>query len=172
MSPLERRRRDLRLWRLVLGLALAPAPAGGLVLAAEGAIRRPPLVHFLWEARVVFESSVLWSLIAGFAYLAAVTLWRRRISRAECLALGAVSAVLFPPAVLAYRHFAPPALLALLALKPHTDPFSAEFPDWRDLADWVALALCASFGFLGGWIFWGVGIRPAPLPPPEISAFD
>lgn len=170
MIEAERHWSDLRLWRLVVALVLAPLPAA--VAMQVLALTEKPLTldHFLWEVRVTLESSVLWSVIAGLTYLFAVTFWRKRLRRTECLVWGVVAGVLFPYAVLAYRHLASTMFLELLALKPHTDPFPGELPDLTDLAEDLWIALCAAFGLLAGWILWGVGAQPAPMPTTDIDA--
>lgn len=172
MSGFQRRWADLKLWRLGLGLVMAPLPVTVLLVMSTAAIENPEPVRLLWYARVAFESTIAWSLIVGFGYLLTVTLANKWISRAECLALGAAAALLYPAAVILFRHFAPRLMLDLLAFTPHTDPLSGEVPDWADPLNYAKAALAVAFGLLGGWIFWGFGVRPAPRLRADPAVFE
>jgi len=120
-------------------------------------------------AQVLFETTMSWLIITAGVYGLAFTSWRRRIGRGECLVSGAVGGALFPFAVIAFRHFGPLAILDLLAIPPHTNALPVGPLDWTDATDYFAVAICLAFGVLGGWIFWGIGVRPAPFQPADAA---
>jgi hypothetical protein len=172
MTVLHRRWADLRLWRLCLGLAAAPLPIAFVILVGVSTIEQPTLERLLWYARVIVECTVIWSLVAGLAYFIVVTRQRMKLARAECLALGAVTGGLFPDVIMSFRHFAPLAVLGLMDLHPHTRPLLPELFDWTSPSDFIMTSVFAVAGAFSGWILWGVAVRPAPLPPPDIAAFN
>src|SRR3569623_612265 len=88
---LERRWADLKLWRLCLGMLVAPIPAIVVFLALCATIQRTAVERLVWYGRVMFESAIAWSVLLALTYLLAMTSWRRKITRRECLLLGGVT---------------------------------------------------------------------------------
>jgi hypothetical protein len=172
VTILHRRWADLRLWRLALGLACAPLPGMVAILVAGIGVDGLSPERTLWYGRVAAETTLLWWILIGLIYLVAVTCWRRRIARSECLWLGTLSGPFFIVAIFLLRHFAPLAILRLLDLRPHMTSLAVELPNLAEPDAYVIAIICGFIGLLGGWIFWGIGIRPAPLPPPDAAIFE
>jgi hypothetical protein len=117
-----RRWADIKLWRVCVGLVVAPLPFVVLIVVGAATIEQAPLQRVLWYGRIGSECAVGWSVMAGLVYLLSVVPWRRKITRVECLVLGAVTGTSLPSVVLTLRHFAAGPLLDHLALKPHNEP--------------------------------------------------
>jgi hypothetical protein len=97
-----------------------------------------------------------WTLMVGLASVFGIFRRRSRVSRLGCLFLGGVVAFTFPVAafIAANMLIAPSDLSAIGAT--------------------AMIGLFAiPFGVLGGWMFWRIAIRPAPLPSPVVAqVFD
>jgi hypothetical protein len=92
----------------------------------------------------------IWTLAFGGFYLTTSPRRSGTITRANCIFVGGLSAILFPPvtvAILAAIHGSPALDLATMFL-----PFSILFG-----------LSTTPLGVLGGWIFWLIGVRPARL---------
>ena len=168
VSPHQRAWTDLKVRRLGLGLVLAPLiPFAAMTLIGE-AITQGLLLNDVGKIVLVLASVTLaWSLIAGATYLLTVVRWRRRTGRAECLLLGTGSAATLPTAVATGIAVMPEWLNRQLDIGP-VGPFVAMIPDCL-----VIGLFLSPFGLLGGWILWRIGVRPAPLPVPDVTAvFD
>ena len=146
------------------GLAVAPIPVVLLMLGGAAGLEQPAPERLIWYARIAFECSVGWSLIAGLGFFLAATPWRTRIGRTECLILGGVTGVSLPYVVITLRHFAPQAILVVLALKPHTNPLIPTLFDWTSAAGLRHSRLIPGLGLprrMGA-----LGYRRAPRPDP------
>jgi hypothetical protein len=150
-NPLRRSWRDLDFRRLTLGLAAAPIPSipiGYVVVSSARGMHLvvPDLASELLSLAFVALSAEIWTLSFGAIYL--VTSPRRSgaITRANCLFLGGLGAVIYPPMVAGLTvAFTDTMVLAILALP---------------IAILAGLSILP-FGVLGGWIFWRIGVRPA-----------
>jgi len=145
-TPLHRRWRDLRAWRLNLGLCLGPIAMGFLysVLAAFAG-----LDDLLSVVLGVFILSVGLALVGGWLYLLVVVRSRRRIARIECLLLGVVLTVLLPLA----------AFLAVIADEQQS--LGELFSSTELLVIVVGGLILISLGLFSGWLFWRFGVRPS-----------
>jgi hypothetical protein len=150
---LRRSWQDLETWRLGIALAVAPILPillGG-VLSAFNAGRfavgpwAPPLPFIVMAA-----AAELWSALFGIFYLMTSPRRSGAMTRGNCLFVGGLAAVLFPPAL----------ILLLLAAMDATSLTLATMA----LAFSTLLGLFLTpLGVLGGWIFWLIGVQPAKL---------
>ena len=168
-SPADSDRRQ-RLWqdldklRLAIGLAAAPVlpVVIGLGLNILSHVPAPGrqdtpsvLTSFVWMTGTV----EIWSIAFGVFYL--ITSPRRSglITRANCIFIGGLAAVLFPAVFTVF----------LAALVIVVNPNVAHFPlvmlPWKLM---VGLFL-TPLGMLGGWIFWRIGVAPAKPPLGQIN---
>jgi hypothetical protein len=105
---------------------------------------------------------VVYSMLAGWAYLLLIPRRRGIISRVECLLLGAVMPLLGPP------------LLALpwiiISSPPHAkidivienSLYTMRMQPGLTAAYWVALSLFfLPLGLFCGWLLWRIGVKPA-----------
>jgi hypothetical protein len=168
VNPHQRSWADLKIWRLGLGLVLAPLVPYAAMAVVGQYVSNGILFDDLWRAVLVLAGiAVAWSLIAGPAYLLTVVRGRRRTGRTECLLLGTGIAASLPTAAIASVALMPEWLYRKLDLGP-LDPLS----QLVSICLVVGLIL-APFGLIGGWILWRVAVRPAPLPVPDVTAvFD
>ena len=141
---------DLDPRRLAIGLAVAPVfPAAigyGLVpLEPDEFFTGGATFSFAWVA----GSAVLWSLAFGTFFL--VTSPRRSgsITRAQCIFLGGLAAILFPSAFMVFA--------AVITAEPATLAMAIAFSPISLLLGLFLTPL----GVFGGWVFWLVGVRPA-----------
>jgi hypothetical protein len=158
LRPTDRRWRDVGRWRWAFGLAVAP-----LVPIALVSLLLTPLIGIFAPVvgGAIAVAASTWSLLFGFGYLYTVARIRRRIGRAECILLGVFIAATLPLV----------AVAAVLAFEPRKifGPVSAD--GMPMVIAWSLLF--APFGGLGGWVFWRIGVRPAPPPVADpASVFD
>ncbi len=159
--------RDLSKWKLWLALVAAPLPPlilGELLLTVLfGAGELGMMAGILAAAEI-------WSMLLGMIYL---VLARRRgyVRRLDCLLLGVVLAASLPAAALAISTAAD-----WISGTPDIDAgFAGDSyhgPSDGGLALLLGVLL-VPFGMLGGWVFWRVGVRPAPMRTVDIATiFD
>jgi|SRR6185369_12064989 len=174
-SPKHRRWRDLKIWRLAIGLAIAPAlPILGVDMcaAALGALDGMLQLPFLWFLLIVLGSTGAWSLIAGFMYVLVIVRRRGILGRNECLLLGVGAAFLLP-----FALFAADALI--------DNRWSEGWRRWQILdpqinvlSETIGFAIqiglfLALFGLPAGWAFWRIGVYPAKFSGAELAkVFD
>jgi hypothetical protein len=144
-SLYQRAWRDVETWRLAAGLIAAPLLPillGGLLRAfAWTGLWDAPL-HFLWMA----AATEIWSIAFGVFYLMTAPRRSGWINRANCLFVGSLAAVLWPPAF-SLLFIAVTGMTSLVAMAL---PFSV-----------LAGLFLTPLGGLGGWLFWLIGVRPA-----------
>jgi uncharacterized membrane protein len=144
----ERRGADLRLGRVLLGLAVAPLLGAalmtlGIYLASffDGSVRWKDLA-------LAMLAPIVWSVFCGLAYLQTIARLRERIAQQDCLLLGSASSLLLPFII---------DLAGTLLLRGH---FATV--DWAHLKIYACAGLFSvPFGLFGGWVFWRLGVRPA-----------
>ena len=111
---------------------------------------------------------VPWSLIGGWIYFLAIVRPRRKIARRECLLLGVVLGELMPFPMVSL-------IFAVDDRKGLTEVFgdpALGAPYFIGIFSGSEILLSLT-GLLGGWLFWRFGVRPAPVPQPDVSAvFD
>jgi hypothetical protein len=177
----QRRWSDLQMGRLAVGLVAAPLPPivlGCLLLwlvdsgdpFTDDGTFIPAGERFFNVLRVgaiVEAAAGPWSIIAG---LAALVLRSRRsglVGRVDCFLLGILLAFSIPVV----------CWLCSLAVDAVVVQWGSGLPyfnfghlgtDGLGIAALVGLPL-TPFGFLGGWIFWRLVIRPAVAPVPDVS---
>ena len=160
LTPQHRRWRDLSAGRLSLGLCLAPLSVPitfVLFNATEGETFEDMLIPGV--AILVFV--VGWALMFGWVYLLAVVKPRGRIARIECLLLGIAMNDLLP------------IVLALASILAEPDGAAALASPEVGGALLGGVLVLSLLGLLGGWLFWRLGVRPAPVPAPDVMAvFD
>jgi hypothetical protein len=149
--------RDLSKWKLWLALVLAPVPPVALgellltVMFGEGG---------LGMMAGILAAAEIWSMLIGMAYL---VLARRRgfVRRIDCLLLGAFLAFSLPAVAMAGGG----AVDWILGTPDVEAGFIGDSdPGPSDGAFAVILGvLSVPFGMLGGWAFWRIGVRPAPM---------
>jgi uncharacterized membrane protein len=158
----QRRWPDLRGGRLCLGLVLGPVATAAIVVAIGSFDEDTAEREILLGGAGIVIVGIAWSLIAGWIYLLAVTRWRGRITRAECLLLG-----------IAISIFLPIAFLLLVYGVSGSDGIAGMFSGLDGPEGLIAIVLLTLTGWLGGWLFWRVGVRPAPAPAPDLApVFD
>ena len=166
----HRRWRDLTKRRLLLGLAVAPVPSlllGFLLIMMLG-------MGFVPAAAFggILAAAETWSLIGGAIILLIIARWRGVLRRGDCFLLGIALAASLPfAAEYASRAFdwisgAPDTSAETLAIDDFEGP--------TDMAFAIILSiLLLPFGWLGGWVFWRVGVRPAaPKTVDDAAVFD
>jgi hypothetical protein len=147
----QRRFVDLRMWRILPALIVAPMLGAALmawglcvmneVFAEDGDRMSTSTVAML------FFSPSLWSVISGLAYLWTITRTRGTIARVECFLLGCWSGFLAPMCI----GIGDRLLRGL-----------ASDMDWLEIGFFSLAGLIAlPFGLLGGWLFWHLAIRPS-----------
>lgn len=146
----QRAWQNLTTRRLALGLIAAPVPSvilGGVMNAFAWTDLWNPVVPFLWAV----VAAEIWSIAFGIFYLLTASRPSGTITCANCIFIGGLAAILFPPMLtLLYAGIVGAALVALAVM---TLPFSI-----------LAGMFLTPLGVLGGWVFWLVGVRPAQLP--------
>jgi len=151
---LERRWRDLRTGRMIAALVLAPGISFILLMViitlAFGLPSDPSLnVMHVGSAALTFE---LWYLAVGFAYLFVICRRRGYVRRRDCLFLGMLGFCLFPQLEVIFGG-----------------SLSGNLIDPQEGIGGILSAVVGGaldflpFGLLSGWIFWRLGVRPAPL---------
>lgn len=155
---------ELKLSRIVLGLAVAPIVplilSVPLILLARKGMNPPTLVVGIGVAVICLLVVELWSIGSGLAWLYTIARARGRLGRQGCLVLGSVCSFLFLVIVL----------------------FSGAMMFERDPRDFMihtfglmvlVLAVPALLGgLLGGWIFWRVSVRPISQTAALAPVFD
>ncbi|MDQ7248274.1 hypothetical protein [Dongia sedimenti] len=162
LKPTQRRWRDLRFNRLVIGLVCASAVNAALLNGALFALfhltgPQGEPAHFRTYACYAIVPTT-WLVLCGLIYVYSVSRLRGQIGRIECLFIGCASTFMLLPAVfLAVSFFGSRELLTMEAftLLPQYFPFGlATLP----------------FGLFSGWAFWRLGVRPAMAPTAELAA--
>jgi hypothetical protein len=166
LLPTQRNWRDLRNWRLCLGLCLGPIVLAALILILFLTDAESTASDFIWIVGLLLLA-IAWSQITGWIYLLALVRPRGRIARQGCLLLGLTSIALIPPiavffAVLPGSQAEPGNFLEDLNQKPGAT-----------LATLVVTEIaCALFGLLSGWLFWRFGARPAAMTPAPSASYQ
>jgi hypothetical protein len=160
LRPSQRRRSDLGLLRISFALAVAPLGPIALVGVPVAAILG---TFALIVAGIIAIAATIWSLLFGLLYLNTVARVRGVVGRAECILLGACTAFLLPAATLA-AGYAWDALHDAFLFSPWTR--------WGNGLSTVVVfgGVFLPFGALGGWIFWGIGVKPAAVPTTDFAA--
>jgi hypothetical protein len=150
---------DLEKWRLAIGLTLAPALAtmlGHGLAMLVGVDLSSYIAGMPWSLGLILTLAFaeVWSLAFGAFYLATAPRRSGTITRANCIFVGALSAILFPPVTVAilFAIFGSPAPATIIL------PFSILF----------GLSI-TPLGVFGGWVFWAIGVRPAK---PQLDQLD
>ena len=169
-NPHQRAWVDLRLWRLSLGLLLAPiAPVGLGTLLLQVLDLGTVVGGFMVVSGSVLAASEVWSLIVGTLCLLIFVRRRGVIRRADCFLLGAFLAFTLSLAAYNLGTIIDWATGAPAPEIPdeHMTPFeSTVFAVFAGL-------LLIPFGTFGGWVFWRVGVRPARPKVSDVTAvFD
>jgi magnesium-transporting ATPase (P-type) len=168
LTPRHRRWRDLRVGRILLGLAIAPVIVTVLLTLAwifDGEMAGEEIIGA--TIVVLILTTVYWQM-GGWGYLLAVTRPRRRIMRLECLLISLVLTDLLLPLLLMF-------VFAIEGKQGLINMFGGR--ELSALLIIVVLAaaaiLFAPVGLLNGWLFWRIGVRPAAMPEPDVGAvFD
>lgn len=160
----KRRRVDLRPWRILLGLVVAPMLGAAImawaVSALDGMLADEERQMDWGNVAMLFFSPSLWSLAAGLLYLQTITRARNTIARYECLLLGCASGFLAPMVL---------AVGGDLLVRARVPDLSGSAIGFLSMGGLIALP----FGLFGGWVFWRLGVRPATVPPADYAAvFD
>jgi len=100
-----------------------------------------------------------WSLLGGWTYLLAVVRSRGKIGRGECLVLG-----------IGLMDMLPLALLALVGALSGRQAMEEMYGSPGSSVIATTALMLSVIGLLAGWLFWRVGVRPAPVPEPDVSA--
>jgi hypothetical protein len=161
-SSLTRAWKNLSWWRLFLAAVVAPLPALYIGFAAVGLAfsdRNLVSVYRLSVDTVPF----VWGFALGFPllYLNLISRWRGRVSGIECIVMGSAAALL-----LALMFFIASVEFRLLGPLPYMFFFPGVVMAARDGWFWGGAtlgAILAPAGALSGWIFWRLGIAPAPI---------
>ncbi len=168
LTPRHRRWRDLHGGRLTLGLSLGPIVMTALlalIWIVDGSMTTAEMIR-AGIATLIFV--LVWCLVCGWIYLLLVVRRRRRIGRFECLLLGVIIADLFPLALAALMFGIEGwGGIAAMVSNPGADA------SYAAIIFLAVEVLFTAMGVLSGWLFWRLGVRPAPLPHPDVSAvFD
>jgi hypothetical protein len=157
-AALLRRQRywpDLRRGRLCIGLALGPMVTAALLAGFASLDKATPETEAILGSAVLLVLGIGWSLFAGWAYLLVITRRRGRITRRECLLLGIAISLLLPMVFLMLFT----ATLGIAETERVLT--SSDAPVAAAIGILVTLALS---GWLGGWLFWRIGVRPGRIP--------
>lgn len=148
--------------RLIVAAAVSPLPSLYIGFAAVA------LAYTDRNLVAVYQFSVdtipfVWcfALIFQLLYLNLISRLRRRVGAIECVVMGGVAAFL-----LALAFFATSVAFRLLGPMPYMFFFPGIV--MKHFYAWIAGgsilgAILAPAGALSGWIFWRIGIAPAPL---------
>jgi len=171
----EQQRPGLRAWRdlskirLLIGLAFAPVPPfvlGALIMTMLGASL------FLTSLWPILAAAEIWSMLGGMIFLLMSRL-RGFVRRAHCLLLGAFLAASLPSAAMVTSKAIDRMFSATAGQEQSAEDFEFERnflgPSDGEVVFYLGLILIP-FGTLGGWVFWRVGVRPAPMPAPDVAA--
>lgn len=152
---------SLRWKRLIAAAVLAPLPALYIGFAAFALAYSDRNVHAV--LRYVMETSAyIWafSLLFTFIYLNLIARFRGRIGMVECIAVGTVAVFL-----LTLGFFISTDVLELFGPLPYAIFFPGVVlgvrQDWQ-LGVAILGSVLAPTGALSGWIFWRIGVAPAP----------
>jgi hypothetical protein len=156
LRPSQRRWQDLRTWRLCLGLCFGPIVLSALLFGMALTDAEATTKDFLWIP-VALAMGIVWSQIGGWIYLLAVARPRGRIARGECQLLGVGLIDLIPVLALFFAF-----IMNVLGASFLGDLKERPWLTAAVLA--VTEIVCSLIGLLGGWLFWRVGVRPAPAP--------
>nr|WP_298681979.1 hypothetical protein [uncultured Dongia sp.] len=100
-------------------------------------------------AAVIYIPSLVWSLVAGAAYMLFVVRRRGRISSPECLLIGAIVAFALPSVLL--------AIIGLNeSLSGRTGGFGSGWISSQILSALGGGLLLIPSGIFGGWVFWWI----------------
>jgi len=171
-----RERRSLGTRRVLVSLCLLPLLPAVLITAilnfyAHYSYSDLWLKEIWWQLTgwVVLPAWVL-AICCGMALVTAAPS-KGRISRFGCLVLGGAVAFLLPLA------FALTGAL-LGAFVPAVMIFNRDLFQQVPVLEnavvlYIAGAFVLPFGLPGGWLFWRFGVRPAPIPAPDVTGvFD
>lgn len=96
---------------------------------------------------------VIWQMLGGWAYLLLVVRTRGKIGRSECLLLGIALMLVLPIVIF--------LVISADSGSPGLAEATAGFtPPWILISVGIFLIL----GLISGWVFWGIGVRPAKTP--------
>jgi len=152
LGPNERRWRDLRGWRLSLGLALGPIACTALILVIEmfEAVSGDGIIAIML-GMLIFGGG--WHLLGGWIYLLLVLRRRGKTGLAECLLLGVGLMVTLPGFVFL-------VILGLAGEAGVAEAFAGFNGPWILLS----LSMFTVFGLVSGGVLWRFGVRPAKTP--------
>ena len=174
-SPKYRRWRDLKIWRLAVGLAIAPAVPilsflGCVALFSGFSILQIPEIYA--SVTYLIGATSVWAIFVGLCYSLTIARWRGVLGRSECLLLGVGAAFLLPFAVIAVDTII-------------DNQWAGDWRNWKifhpqlsALSETIGIAIkfglfLALFGLPAGWAFWRIGVYPAKLPGSElVNVFD
>jgi hypothetical protein len=153
LGPNERRWRDLRGWRLSLGLALGSVTCTVLIFIIEmfdAGVSGDDIIAMMLGMLILGGG---WQLLGGWAYLLLVPRQRGKTGLAECLLLGVGLMVTLP-------GFISLVILGLAGRAGVAEAFSGFSGPWILLS----LSVFTVFGLVCGWMLWRVGVKPAQAP--------
>ncbi len=159
--------RDLSKWKLWLALVVAPLPP---VILGELLLTLFFGAGGLGMMAGILAAAETWAMLLGMIYL---VLARRRgfVRRLDCLLLGVLLAFSLP-AVAMGTDIAVDRIQGVPAVDSGFTGDSYHGPSDGPLALLLGVLL-VPFGMLGGWVFWRVGVRPAPIRTVDVAAvFD
>lgn len=149
--------RDLSKWKLWLALVVAPLPP---VVLGELLLTLMFGAGGLGMMAGILAAAEIWSMLLGVIYL---VLARRRgfVRRIDCLLLGVFLAFSLPAAAMA-TDVAIDRVFGMPEADPGFIGDSYHGPSDSAFA-FILGVLLVPFGMLGGWVFWRIGVRPAPM---------
>jgi hypothetical protein len=156
--------------RILLSLCLLPllpatVIAGFMILYAIGAYAHPWVAKIWWHVvgLVVFAALSL-TIVGGMVFVFRAPRHRRRISRGGCLALGCAVSLLLPStcAVIGTLLSGPIPSVWVVG----RDLFEAQSIFQSAAMLYIIGAVLVPLGLPGGWLFWRLGVAPAPQPLP------
>ena len=155
-DPLQRSWPDVNKVRVVCGLAVAALPPCAffwLMLIATGDVDTV-------FARVGFKATALglcWFIGIGSLFLALLGHTYGEVGRFNCLALCGSLAFFLP------------LLIGLVSLAGRNHPLAGHEVLTRIINEALSGVLYGPLGVLGGWMLWGIAVRPASPPLQEMA---
>jgi len=159
--------RDLSKWKLWLALVVAPVPP---VILGEILLTVMFGTGGLGMVGGILAAAEIWSMLLGMTYL---VLARRRgfVRRFDCLLLGVILAASLPAVTMA-TDVAVDWIQGAVEADAGFTGDSYHGPSDGAFAFLLGVIL-VPFGMLGGWVFWRIGVRPAPVRTIDVAAvFD